>query len=423
MACNLYPKICDAIQPSALQLLFSNDGLASVLQFVRDYGGPIGSFATLLSITFAMQQWFWLREAKLFDHVTRLLEKDDITLAEAWGQIGRAIGEPGPALEIAIPRHTDSSLVEVLRSGNWLTAIQSTRASTKADRDLERAIRLVRGRHNLGQVWLRNTCNQLATAHLAVGAIAAARAESKILSDDDHRKSLRVAALNSFREVLKLDGHGKNLYAKEFEGEQLRRLGEFDPAMKAFETLESWCRAGQEQFGREPLATAFWRQAEVHSDRGNYTRANLRMIDALAVAPQGSTDDLRTTLRLAQMHDFHFDVRLKRGLASVPGGRLQQSHDSAVELYLDLIKRLASRRTFWRRLSQWTAKFGTADRLDEMHSLADEALKRLNSAEAPAPKDRSRSGGSTSPTPSGPKSLRRRRLRRRLWRSGRSTTK
>jgi len=181
-ACQWGEAICYYVAPHTTDGRFVHNLILVCAHWIRDYGGAIGALG---GVAFGVLQWYWSWERKMFEQVEVLLKKDDRQLLVAGRQLFTMISEPGPAVAVAGPKFSDAALNEVLRAGNWRSILSFTDAKTEADLRLDKATRGIEKRRKDIREHDKSLVEQLATAHLTRGAIAASRARRKWLSELD----------------------------------------------------------------------------------------------------------------------------------------------------------------------------------------------------------------------------------------------
>jgi hypothetical protein len=106
---------------------------------------------------------------------------------------------------------------------------------SSADWQLSLALKKIQSQMEIAEANVTSLRLQFTTAHILRGAIASSVA-ARIPSRAIERNTF---ALTEFRTVLRTPGHQKDLVATELEAHQLRKLGDFDNALEAYEELEN----------------------------------------------------------------------------------------------------------------------------------------------------------------------------------------
>ena len=213
------------------------DGVESVGWFSAFFAGIIDQFgravrelwhlvtiqnvATLVSVGIATWKWWEAREANLYLRFERMISKYEHQLLKARSDLLDVMSRPGPGVLIRTPLFMTWKLRAVLKRHKWHPSSLWPIGRT-VDRRLEQALRTCNRKVSAHLGRLSYFREQVASARLIQGSIAAARAVSS--SELHERQQLNGEALDHFRAVLAIPGHQDDLGALELISHQLARV-------------------------------------------------------------------------------------------------------------------------------------------------------------------------------------------------------
>lgn len=248
MECGASDFVCHAIQ-----LIAENEYLAGGIaeqlgKYWETSGGTAGVIANLLRDfgqlavgiiggAFGFYRYWIYRERILHERLVEYLSEQDVRLSGAGESLLASIQRPSPGQRFADPIFAPKELRSVLRERRWhLPAVKSA-VAWSALKELEIATKSINNRIAASERSLQSHREQLATAHLAQGAIKAIAAELTTDRRWQDRKKLNIETLDHLRQVQEIGTPTKWLEAQELEAHQLRKLGNFDAADKVLSDL------------------------------------------------------------------------------------------------------------------------------------------------------------------------------------------
>src|SRR5262245_54956420 len=179
------------------------------------------SLATVVTTCIAIWKWWEAREANLFLRFERMISRYEHQLVRARSDLLDVMNRPGPGVLIRTPLFMSPRLRAVLQRRRWHPAYLWPIGQT-GDRRPERALLTCNRKVSAHLVRLSYFREQVASARLIQGALAAGRAASARQEHD--RQRLDAEALDHFRAVLAIPGHQDDLGALELIAHQLARL-------------------------------------------------------------------------------------------------------------------------------------------------------------------------------------------------------
>jgi hypothetical protein len=181
-------------------------------------------------------KWWESREIRLFRHFERMIEGHEAQLVKARSDLLDILIRPGPGLLIRPPIFAERTLRLILARRNWHSALSLLPIVQSVDAKLQAAIGTCDRKVSAHQDRLVFFRQQITSAHLVQGALAAARAAK---SPEEHeRQRLNQDALDHFRKVLAVPGHKEDLAALELIAYQMRRVeGQSQAAIDAHGAL------------------------------------------------------------------------------------------------------------------------------------------------------------------------------------------
>jgi hypothetical protein len=193
---------------------------------------------TLGSLLFGAGGFYlsWLRrDAKIFERLERILAQEEPRLRHARADVLAILMRPAPALGFEKPIFAISSLREVLKRRNWESTLRSSVDSTRPEKQINKALKLIVKQEQLGTKFRTSYKQQENTAYLLLGAIASARAERS--KDEVQRASLRGKALERFNDALAVEGFQSDADALELKGIQLIASRDYSAGRNVFDEM------------------------------------------------------------------------------------------------------------------------------------------------------------------------------------------
>ena len=168
----------------------------------------IQNLATVVTTCIAIWKWWEAREANLFLRFERMISRYEHQLVRARSDLLDVMNRPGPGVLIRTPLFMSPRLRAVLQRRKWHPASLWPIGQT-VDRRLERALLTCNRKVSAHLVRLSYFREQVASARLIQGALAAGRAASA--REEHDRQRLDLEALDHFRAVLAIPGHQDDL--------------------------------------------------------------------------------------------------------------------------------------------------------------------------------------------------------------------
>jgi tetratricopeptide (TPR) repeat protein len=273
--------------------------VAAAINAARPTVEPIiwvaGSVLALVPGTFAIYKWLYYRRSRLPQRFEEMLLQEERRLKNARLVLLERIQRPESIKPFKAPIFVVPSLAKALRALNWMSWWNS-KSLDVADQNLKSALSEIELRL---QKWDDNRAHQreqLATALLLRGAIAAARAEKDRAEGMDGDARNREA-LSLFSKALEIDP--TDIEAMEYAAHQHRMLGELDLATALYERLaEQSNRPGTDMAMVRMRALRyqgelFFRKYEVDGFAATLNnRARPPLLEALNIMPQVARGEL-----------------------------------------------------------------------------------------------------------------------------------
>lgn len=178
----------------------------------------VGVFGT----AFAVWRWWEAREANLFARFEAMIERSEDRLVKARNDLLDVMIRPGPGILIRAPVFVEVTLRRVLRRRRWTTPFSRLRPAEAITGDLAKAITTCDHKIRAHLLRLSLFREQVASARLIMGALAAGRAQHAREMHEWQR--LDQQALDCYRAVLAIPEHENDPAALELIAHQLRRL-------------------------------------------------------------------------------------------------------------------------------------------------------------------------------------------------------
>jgi hypothetical protein len=199
----------------------------------RDHGDKL---IALAGVAFGAWRWWRYREQILHKRLDEYLRESDGRLADGQAYVLEAIQRPGPGRPFKLPLFASLQLRSVLREHRWNTLAVAANVAGSADWQLRSAMDKIRDQLETMEQTASSLHRQLATAYILRGAIASST-PLRLWTDDASRNAF---ALTSFRAALQIPGHESDVVAKELEAHQLRKLGQWQAALIAYQEFEKF---------------------------------------------------------------------------------------------------------------------------------------------------------------------------------------
>jgi hypothetical protein len=189
----------------------------------------------LAGLAFGFWKWWRYREQILHQRLAEYLRESDSRLRLGQHYVLNALQRPAPGQPFKLPLFAGEMLRSVLRERNWDRTTAALCVESSADWQLSLALKKIQSQMEIAEANITSLRLQFATAHILRGAIAS----SVAVRTPSRATERNTFALTEFRTVLRTPGHQKDLVATELEAHQLRKLGDFDNALEAYEELEN----------------------------------------------------------------------------------------------------------------------------------------------------------------------------------------
>ena len=181
----------------------------------------IQNLATMVGTGFGIWKTWEAREANLYLRFERMISRYEHQLVKARSDLLDVMNRPGPGVLIRTPLFMTWKLRAVLQRHKWHPTSLWPIGQT-VDRQLERALVTCNRKVSAHLGRLSYFREQVASARLVQGSLAAARAAGARQLDE--RQRLDGEALDHFRSVLAIPGHQDDLGALELISHQLARV-------------------------------------------------------------------------------------------------------------------------------------------------------------------------------------------------------
>jgi hypothetical protein len=333
----------------------------------------------LLGFVFAIWKWWESREARLFRRFESMIERQEAQLVKARSDLLDAINRPGPGLLIRPPIFAEKAVQRVLSRRRWNTAFSMLPGTPALDRSLGNAISTCVRKASAHLKRLAFFREQVASARIIQGALAAQRAARA--SEEHESQRLDQEALDHFRAVLALPGHKGDLAALELIAHQLRRQElqkhqrrglQAQAVIDAYDSIIAALEGQPESPTRNLFLARAKRWLAIVRYPASPKKAQELLDHAIELLTDFGTQQDRDLLELAET--FHLDgvarLRLGQGKRGPEQLRLAEAH------YRDLLRSLRARR---RRLFRWMwrQKRFSGHRVPELRSRAEEGLSQV----------------------------------------------
>lgn len=226
-------------------------------EFIKEHGEKLIGLAGVL---FGIWKWWRYREQILHQRLNEYLAESDHRVTFGLGRVLELMQRPAPGQSAGDPLFAPAELRSVLRECNWDRSPVAATVEHSADLQLSKAKHSIENRLETAIGAVASLRGQLASTNIIKGAIGAAAARR----EPARATEFNNAALNWFRAVLQIPGHDSNVVAKEFEAHQLRKLGQLDQALAAYEKMVEYAPQIADQKERSlAIARAYRYQAEI----------------------------------------------------------------------------------------------------------------------------------------------------------------
>ncbi|OYW56868.1 MAG: hypothetical protein B7Z29_02295 [Hyphomicrobium sp. 12-62-95] len=240
--------------------------IGAIAAVLKDHGEKLVGLA---GFSFGIYRWWKYREHILHKRLAEYLKENDRRLKTGTQDLLAALNRPAPGRVAAMPLFAPRELNSVLRERNWDRTPTAATVHSSAQWQLSSAVEKIERQLKAGEEMIAALRDQLATAHLLRGAVAASAGKRARL--DDHN----LIALTAFRTALQVPGHAHNLLAKEMEAHQLRKLGQLPAALEAYQEVENLVSTvGDYRTQRLTIARVKRYQAEIYQMQASTTDGN-----------------------------------------------------------------------------------------------------------------------------------------------------
>ena len=316
-------------------------------------------------------RWWESREVRLFRRFERMIEGHEAQLVKARSDLLDIMIRPGPGLLIRPPVFAEKPLRAVLARRKWHSVLSILSLAQSVDGRLQAAIRTCDRKVSAHLDRLAFFRQQIASACLIQGALAAARAAQS--REDHERQRLDQEALDHFRAVLAIPGHREDLAALELIAHQLRRLdGQSQAAVDAYLSLIDTLQKQQDSPNRNLLLARAKRCLAILRYPRSPGIARGLLAEATDLLIEFGPRRDRDLLELAETAHLDGIARLRLG----HGVQGPQQLSLAEGQYRDLLRSLRSRR---RGLFRWMRREGrfSGHRVSELRSRAEHGLAQV----------------------------------------------
>jgi hypothetical protein len=323
---------------------------------------------SLVSTGVAIWKWWEAREANLFLRFERMIARNEHRLVGARSDLLDVMNRPGPGVLIRAPLFITWKLRAVLQRRNWHPG---SLTGQTVDQQLVRVLSTCDRKVSAHLGRLSYFREQIASAHLIRGALAAGRAA--VVRQEHRRQELDQEALDQFRLVLGTPGHQDDLAARELIAHQLARLNQGELAESEYSRLIELLEAQPAAVARNVvLARAKRCLAALRYPKGPQN-ARALLIEAAELITQFGPPRDRDFLELAETYYLDAITRYRLG-AFVQGA---QQLGLAQGCYRGLVRSLRDRR---RGLFRWMVKERrfAGHRVEELCSRAECGLAQVD---------------------------------------------
>lgn len=227
-------------------------GIAVVGAFLAAHGQLL---IGLVGATFGFWRYWRYRERILHKRLAEYIGTRDSRLREVRVEVLGAVQRPAPGHAGKAPLFVDKELRSVLRENRWGNAALAFSIESSAKWQLSKAIDSIARKLETAERQVSSLRLELSTAYSLKGALAS----SGTLRDNDRE------ALALFRNALSYSDQRDDVQLRELEAHQLRRIGEYRQARKAYARLIRLSRSmisGREQFLIEARARRYLAELE-----------------------------------------------------------------------------------------------------------------------------------------------------------------
>ncbi|MGE3066805.1 MAG: hypothetical protein AB7K67_14545 [Hyphomicrobiaceae bacterium] len=324
----------------------------------------------LIGTTVGIWKWWEAREANLFARFEEMIERSETKLVGARNDLLDVMIRPGPGISIRAPTFIEGTLRRVLRRRRWTTPFSALRPSTAINRDLAKTI--VTCDHKVGAHLARLSLfrEQIASTRLIMGALAAGRASKS--SQLHQRQRLDQQALDCFRAVLAVPGHGEDVAALELIANQLRRLdGAGQSAIDSYDLVAKLLEAQAPSPARNRALARVKRDSALLLYPTTPGNAQSLLAEASALLTELGPPRDRDQLEYAENLYFEGLARLRLGMKMLGPQRLQLAQGN----YQALLRSLKVRERGLFRWMRREARY-SGHRVKEMRLSAERGLAR-----------------------------------------------
>lgn len=333
------------------------------------------SFQTLFGLVgsvLGVWRWWESREANLFRRFEEMIEGQEAKLVRARSDLLEVMNRPGPGLLIRPPLFAERPLRAVLTRKGWNRAFVSALLGEKIERRLDSAIRTCNRKVSAHLDRLGFFREQIASAHLVQGALAAGRAAHT--REVSERQRLDQEALDHFRSVLELPNHKKDLAALELIAHQLSRLeGQARLAENSYQAIIEEVEPQPESPNRNRSLARAKRCLAVLRYPNTPTHVLNLLTDSSELLVQFGPPKDREFLELAETVHLESIARLRLGQAVMGPQRLSDAQGH----YRSLLRSIRSSRKGLFRWMFRERRFA-GHRVRELEARADTGLAQVN---------------------------------------------
>lgn len=343
----LFSKIAEFFAPFADTLWVILSRLGSVLSDLQARYPQLFSPQTLfglLGTTIAVWKWWEARGANLFRKFEEMIARDEAQLVKARNDLLDVMLRPGPGVHIRPPLFAEKALRLVLLRRRWHPS-SLVRVSNKINQRLERAVETGNRKVSAHQARLSFYRQEIASARLVQGAIAASRAANSL--ELHEKQQAGQEAIDRFNAVLALPGHEHDATALELVAHQLSHIDSRAIAAINAHTATKNALGGLSASPKRNLALARTnRSLALLRYPTAPGAANTLLVDASYLLTQFGPRRDRDLLELAETLMLEGIARFRLGMVQLGPQRLSEAHGH----YCDLLRSLKARK---RGLFDW----------------------------------------------------------------------
>lgn len=284
-------------------------------------------------------RWWEGREKNLYRRFEAMIARQETRLVKAGSDLVDLINRPGPGLLVRVPAFAEKPLRKVLARRGWSGVLSMLGGGHSVDRRLAAAIVTCERKVDAHIARLSFFRQQMASAYLIEGSLAAARAARS--TEEHQRQMLDQESLDRFRGVLAIPGHNRDVSALEFIARQLFRLDwQSQSAVDAYSTAHDALKDKPEGRAKNVALARTKRSLAILRYPSAPVSALTLLTDAADLLTQFGPPRDRDLLELAETAHLEAIARLRLGQNIIAPQRLSQAQGH----YRDLLRSLEARK-------------------------------------------------------------------------------